>query len=143
MFWNRVAVLKLIQICRAIWAQAYRGRNCVKLSRELFESFSAALEKVTGDEPTGARHSAELIVRDFKAATTRGEIDDEAWAALTDWITDGIYFAVLDLSAIADDLRLTAPRVLDEGGRGDLRGTLAVLQTVIERATGDGGGGEA
>ena len=86
MFWNRVAVLKLLAVGRVLVAQAYRGRTFVKVDHALFDRFSTALDKVTGQQPASVRETAELIVRDFMAAN---RTDDDAQAALVDWIADG------------------------------------------------------
>ena len=115
MFWNRVAVLKLLAVGRVLVARAYRGRTFVKIDHALFDRFRAALDKVIGQQPASIRETAELIVRDYMAAI---RTDDGAQAALTDWIADAIYLTTLDLSETADNLRHAAQRVIDNWESG-------------------------
>jgi hypothetical protein len=61
MFSNRVAVLKLLAVGRVLVARAYRGRTFLKVDHALFDRFSAALDKVTSQQPAGMRERAELI----------------------------------------------------------------------------------
>ena len=99
MFWNRVAVLKLLAVGRVLVAQAYRGRTFVKVDHALFDRFSAALDKVTGQQPVDIREAVELtlaptawlqcgVVRDFMAANRS---DDDSQAVLADWSASAIY----------------------------------------------------
>ena len=134
MFWNRVAVLKLIRTCRAIVAQTYRGRRFVKLDHGLFDQLQANTEQVTGAAPVSVRQTAELIVRDFNAAATGVDVDDEAWAALTDWITDGIYVSLIELATVTDGLRLAAQRLIEEWEGGDVGGAFLDLQSAYNAA---------
>ena len=134
MFWNRVAVLKLIQICRSILADAYRGRHFVKLSHEVFDQLQSVTDQVTGAVPVSARQSAELIVRDFKTAVAGAGIDDDAWAALTDWITDGIYVSLIELSTVTDGLRFAAQRLIEEWKGGDVGGAFLDLRSAYNAA---------
>jgi hypothetical protein len=141
MFWNRVAVLKLLAVGRVLVARAYRGRTFVKIDHALFDRFSAALEKVTSQQPAGIRETAELtlaptawlqcgVVRDFMAAN---RTDEDAQAALTDWIADAIYLTTLDLSETADSLRHAAQRVIDKWESGDLAGAVRDLNALLCR----------
>lgn len=130
MFWNRVAVLKLLAVGRVLVAQAYRGRTFVKIDHALFDRFSAALDKVTAQQPVGVRETAELIVRDFMAAN---RTDDDAQAVLTDWIADAIYLTSLDLSETADNLRHAAQRVIDNWESGDLASAVRDLNALLCR----------
>jgi hypothetical protein len=130
MFWNRVAVLKLLAVGRVLGAQAYRGRTFVKIDHALFDRFSAALDKVTAQQPVGVRETAGLIVRDFMATN---RTDDDAQAALTDWIADAIYLTTLDLSETADNLRHAAQRVIDNWESGDLAGAVRDLNALLCR----------
>lgn len=130
MFWNRVAVLKLLAVGRVLVARAYRGRTFVKIDHALFDRFSAALEKVSGQRPASTRETAELIVRDFIAAN---RTNDDAQAALVDWINDAIYFATLDLSETTDSLRQAAQRVIDNWESGDLAGAVRDLNALLCR----------
>ncbi len=141
MFWNRVAVLKLLAVGRVLVARAYRGRTFVKVDHALFDRFGAALEKVTSQQPAGIRETAELtlaptawlqcgVVRDFMAAN---RTDDDAQAALADWIADAIYFTTLDLSETADNLRHAAQRVIDNWESGDLASAVRDLNALLCR----------
>lgn len=130
MFWNRVAVQKLLAVGRVLVAQAFRGRTFVKVDHALFDRFSVALEKVTSQQPAGIRETAELIVRDFIAAN---RTDDDAQAALVDWIADAIYLTALDLSETADSLRQAAKRVIDNWESGDLAGAVRDLNVLLCR----------
>jgi hypothetical protein len=130
MFWNRVAVLKLLAVGRVLVAQAYRGRTFVKVDHALFDRFSTALDKVTGQQPASVRETAELIVRDFMAVN---RTDDDAQAALVDWIADAIYFTTLDLSETADNLRHAAQRVVDSWESGDLASAVRNLNALLRR----------
>lgn len=130
MFWNRVAVMKLLAVGRALVAQAYRGRTFVKVDHAVFDRFSAALDQVTGQQPVGARETAELIVRDFIAAN---RIDDDAQAALANWIVDAIYLTTLDFSEMAENLRHAAQRVIDNWELGDLAGAVRDLSALLRQ----------
>ena len=130
MFWNRVAVLKLLAVGRVLVAQAYRGRTFVKVDHVLFDRFSTALDKVTGQQPASIRETAELIVRDFMAAN---RTDDDAQAALADWIADAIYLTTLDLSETVDNQRHTAQRVVDNWESGDLASAVRDLNALLRR----------
>ena len=98
------------------------------LLEELFELSDVILIELDDDALISARRSAELIVRDFKAVD---RVDDEALAALADWITDAIYFANLDLAMVTDDLRLAAQRLIDEWEGGDVAGALQSLKSAV------------
>ena len=130
MFWNRVAVVKLLAVGRVLVAQAYRGRTFVKVDHALFDRFCAALDKVTGQQPVGVRETAESIVRDFIAAN---RTDDDAQAALADGIADAIYLTTLDLSETADNLRHAAQRVIDNWESGDLASAVRDLNALLRR----------
>ena len=130
MFWNRVAVLKLLAVSRVLAAQAYRGRTFVKVDHALFDRFSVALDKVTAQQPASVREMAELIVRDFMAANCT---DDDAQAALADWIADAIYLTTLDLSETADNQRHAAQRVVDNWESGDLASAVRDLNALVRR----------
>ncbi|CAG0987948.1 hypothetical protein PLCT2_02297 [Planctomycetaceae bacterium] len=130
MFWNRVAVLKLLAVGRVLVARAYRGRTFVKIDHALFDRVSAALDKVTAQQPVGIHETAELIVCDFMAAN---RTDDDARAALIDWIADAIYLTTLDLSETADNLRHAAQRVIDNWESGDLAGAVRDLSALLCR----------
>lgn len=134
MFWKRVTrlTLRVLRIGRALFAQADRGRNFVQLDHALLDQFGTTLEKIDRDVPADVRRTAELIVRDFKAA---GSVDEEALAALGDWITDAIYFANLDLAEFADALRLAAQRLIDDWEDGDVAGAFLALKTTVAKAT--------
>jgi hypothetical protein len=130
MFWNRVAVSKLLAVGRVLVARAYRGRTFVKVDHALFDRFSTALDKVIGQQPASVRETAELIVRDFMAVN---RTDDDAQAALADWIADAIYLTTLDLSETADNLRHAAQRVIDNWESGDLASAVRDLNALLCR----------
>jgi hypothetical protein len=78
------------------------------------------------------RRTAELIVRDFKVADQR---DADAWATLTDWITDALLMSKLDMGEVADALCLAAQRLIDEWEGGDVAGAFLALKAVVAKAT--------
>jgi len=117
MFWKRVTRLtpRVLRICHA-----------------LFDRFGTTSVNRDGDAPADARRTAELIIRDFKAA---GSVNEEALAALRDWIIDAIYFANLDLFEVADALRLAAQRLIDDWEDGDVAGAFLALKAAVAKAT--------
>lgn len=136
MFWNRITVLKLIATSRVLVAQAKRGRTFVKVDPALFDRFRTALEKVSEQQPIGMREIAKSIVDDFLLAD---RTDDEAQATLTDWITDAIYFATLDLAEAVENLRHAAQRVVDSWSSGDLAGAVRDLDALLRLDETEGG----
>ena len=134
MFWRRVTrlTLRALRIGRKLFAQADRGGDFVQIDHAAVDQFGVTLKKIDREVPADVRRTAELIVRDFKGA---GSIDEEALAALRDWITDAIYFANLDLAEVADALRLAAQRLIDDWEDGDVAGAFLALKTTVAKAT--------
>ncbi len=105
------ALQQFLHMCRLVQRQAFRVRHFVKIVNSRFEPFEAALRQV--DQATSfisAEETARLIVRDFVAAQ---RWDEDAQAALRDWIADAILAAVVQVETKNGQRLYTAHTEMD------------------------------
>jgi hypothetical protein len=115
---NTLALHEVLCACRTLRRRAIVGRHFAKVVKETFRQFTAALDHLhRAAQSVGAEETARMIVRDFVAAH---RFDEEAQAALRDWITDALLAAIAETEAKNEQLYLAAQSVIENSDRFDL-----------------------